>query len=76
MLGEQEVREAPVGLPDLVQHDELGGGVEAQVADELADVGPVLLLDVGPVVLVDRAAPREGDLVVEAVLEQMGVDER
>ena len=33
---------------------ELGLGVEAQVADELADVGPVLLLDVAAVVLVAR----------------------
>jgi len=46
-----------------------------QVADELPDMGPVLLLDVGPVVLVARPAPREGDLAGEAVVEQVGVDE-
>ena len=36
---------------------------------------PVLLLGVGPVVLVARPAPREGDLVLDAVVEQVGVDE-
>ena len=54
---------------------ELGRGVEAQVADQLADVGPVLLLDVRPVVLVARPGPGEGDLLLAAVVEKMGVDE-
>jgi hypothetical protein len=53
-LGAQQVREPPVEVPDLVEYGELGGGVVAEVADEAADVGPVLLLDVGTVVLVCR----------------------
>jgi hypothetical protein len=42
------VREAGVQDPDVIQDLELLGGVKAQVADELADVGPVLLLDWAP----------------------------
>jgi hypothetical protein len=38
-------------------------------------MGPVLLLGVRAVVLVARPAPREGDLVLGAVVEQVGVDE-
>jgi len=38
--------------PDAVEEGELVVGVEAEVADQLSDVGPVLLLDVGAVVLV------------------------
>ena len=55
LLGQQVVGVAHVELPDLVEQAELFVGVEAQVADQLADMGPVLLLDVGPVVLVARA---------------------
>ena len=54
---------------------ELGVGVKAQVADQLADVGPVLLLDVGAVVLVAGPGPGEGELVGRAVVEEVGVDE-
>ena len=38
-------------------------------------MGPVLLLDVCPVVLVARPGPGEGDLVGDAVIEKVGVDE-
>jgi hypothetical protein len=40
----------PVELPDLAQHVELGVGIEAQVSNELLDVGPDLLLDRSAVV--------------------------
>ena len=46
LLGQQVVREGPVQLPDLVQQSKLAGRVVAQVSDQLADPGPVLLLDV------------------------------
>jgi hypothetical protein len=36
-------------------------------------MGPVLLLDMSPVILVARPGAREGDLVLEAVGEQVGV---
>ena len=45
-----------------------------QVADELPDMGPVLLLDVGPVVLVARARAGEGDFVRGAPGQEVGVD--
>jgi len=44
-------------------------------ADELADVGPVLLLDMGVVVLLVRPTPGEADLPRVAVAEEMMVDE-
>jgi hypothetical protein len=69
------VREAGVHDPDVIEELELPGGVKAQVADELADVGPVLLLDVGPVVLVPRTRAGEGDLLRDAVVVKMRVDE-
>jgi hypothetical protein len=47
LLSQEVVRVGHVELPNLVEDRQLCGGVEAQVADELADVGPVLLLDVG-----------------------------
>src|ERR1039458_1345534 len=75
LLGEEVVGVDLVELPDLVQQTELDLGVKAQVADELADMGPVLLLDMGAIVLVARPRAREGDLVLEAVGEQVGVDE-
>ena len=75
LLGAQQVREVVVEVPDLVEELELGGGVETEVADEASDVGPVLLLDVAAVVLVAGPAPGEGDLVGEAVVVEMGVDE-
>lgn len=75
LLGAQQVREVPVQVPDLVEGGKLGCGVEAEVADQAADVGPVLLLDVGTVVLVPGPAPSEGDLVGDAVVEQVSVDE-
>jgi hypothetical protein len=37
--------------PDHVQELKLFAGIKAQVADELAEVGPVLLLDVHSVVI-------------------------
>jgi hypothetical protein len=75
LLGEEEVCVAAIEVPDPVQQSELGWGIEAQVADELSDVGPVLLFDVRPVVLVARAGSREGDLSRRAVCQQVGVDE-
>jgi hypothetical protein len=54
LLWEQIVREHPVELPDLVEQFELGWGVVAEVADEFADSGPVLLLDMSTIVLVSR----------------------
>jgi len=59
LLGAEQVREAVVEVPDLVEDGELGGGVEAEVADEAAHVGPVLPLDVAAVVLVAGSAPGE-----------------
>ena len=44
-------------------------------ADELADVGPVLLLDMGVVVLFIGPAPGEADLPVMAITVQIMVDE-
>ncbi len=38
-------------------------------------MGPVLLLDVRPVVLVAGPGPGKGDLVLGAVVEEVGVDE-
>ena len=64
LLGEEEVRVTMIEPPDPVEQCELAWGVKAQVADELSDVGPVLLLDVGPVVLVARPGAGEGDLVI------------
>jgi hypothetical protein len=51
------------------------GRCQAEVADELADMSPALLLDVAPVAVVPRARAGEGELLAEAVLEQVGVDE-
>src|ERR1035441_893986 len=75
LLGQEIVRIPHVEGPDLIEHEELFFGVESEVADQLAHMGPVLLLDVGPVVLVARARPGEGDLVLDAVVEQVVVDE-
>lgn len=75
LLGAQQVREPVVEVPDFVEHGELGGGVETQVANEAADVGPVLLLDAGAVILVARAAAGERDLVRDAVVVEVRVDE-
>ena len=44
-------------------------------ADELADVGPVLLLDMGVVVLLLGPAPGEADLPIMAITVQIMVDE-
>ena len=57
LLGQQIVRVSHVEGPDLVEHGELFVGVEAQIADQLAHMGPFLLFDVGPVVLVARTRP-------------------
>src|ERR1700689_270286 len=73
LLGQHQVGEAPVERPDPVEQVELGRRVEAEVAVQLSDVGPVLLLDVGSVVLVARSGPGEGDLSFVAVLEEVGV---
>jgi hypothetical protein len=75
LLGQEQVRVAPVQLPDPVQQAELGRGIEAEIADELSDVGPVLLLNVSPVVLVAGSRPGEGDLALGALLEKVGIDE-
>src|SRR5580698_4504142 len=75
LLGQHQVGEAPVELPDPVEQAELGRRVEAEIADQLSDVGPVLLFDMRPVVLVARPGPGEGDLSAAAVLEEVGVDE-
>ena len=71
LLGQQVVGVAHVEGPDLVEQAEFFVGVETEVTDQLADVGPVLLLDVGPVVLVARTRPGEGDLVLGAVVEEV-----
>lgn len=55
LLGEDEVRISMVELEDPVQQGKLGWSVKAQVADELSNLGPVLLLDVRSVVLVSRS---------------------
>jgi hypothetical protein len=61
LLGQEVVGEETVEGPEFVEDRQLGVSVKAQVAHELAHVGPVLLLHVGPVVLVARTRPREGD---------------
>ena len=53
----------------------VGRGVVAVVADEVAHVGPVLLLDLGAVVAMARTRSREGDLVVHVVVEQVVINE-
>ena len=75
LLGQQVVCEDPVQLPDLVQQIKLAGRVVAQVSDQLADPGPVLLLDVGAVVAIARPGSRERDLLLGAVLQEVVVDE-
>lgn len=75
LLGAQQVRETMVQIPDLVEHFHLNIGVDTQVADQRADVGPVLLFDVGAVVLVPRPRPGERDLVCLSVFQQVRVDE-
>jgi hypothetical protein len=65
LLRKQVVREGTVQLPDLVQQLQFRGRVVAQVADEFADPGSVLLLDVRAVVLVGRGPvhrPSGGDV--------------
>ncbi len=74
-MSKQVVGEDLVEPPDLVQHLQLLVGVKAQVTNELADMGPVLLFNVSSVVLVARSRPRERDLVGLAVVEQVSVDE-
>ncbi len=75
LLRQQVVGEHPVQFPDLVEQFQFRGGVIAQVADELTDPRPVLLLDVGAVVLVPGTGPGESDPVLEAELEELVVDE-
>jgi hypothetical protein len=75
LLGEEEIGVPPVDGPDPVQQCQYGVGVEPQVADQFADVGPVLLLDVAAVVLVAGSGTGEGDLACGAPLEEVGVDE-
>lgn len=65
------VCELPVEIPDFVEQRELGGGVETEVADQAADVGPVLLLDVGAVVAVAGTTSGEGDLGGHAVVVEV-----
>jgi hypothetical protein len=48
LLGQQVVRVGGVELPDPVEDGELFFSVEAQVADQVSDVGPVLLLEWAP----------------------------
>ena len=51
-LREQVIGESLVELPDLVQHLELFVSVKPQIANELTDMGPVLLFDVSSVAFV------------------------
>lgn len=76
LQGRQEVvRERVIGVPDLVEHFQLAGGVVAVVADQLAYPGPVLLLDVAAIVLLPRPRLGEGVLARLAVVQQMVVGE-
>ena len=52
-----------------------GGGLESLVADDFPHVGPVLLLDVRVVVAVHGSPAREVNFFLEAVGEQLPVDE-
>src|SRR3970282_2458258 len=52
-----------------------GGAVVSIPADQLANVGPVLLLDVGVVVLLVGTAAGELDLLGAAVADQVVVEE-
>lgn len=52
LLRKDVAGEGMVQLPHLVQQLQLRVGVEAQVARQLADSGPILVLDVGALVLV------------------------
>ncbi len=82
--GEKEVLEEPELVTVEVVHRVEGlGGVVADVAQELPDVGPVLLLDVGVVVFLIGPAARERDLVgltgprelvIDALRAVVGVD--
>ena len=55
LLGQEVVGEDQVEFPNLVQQGKLGRGVVTVITDQLAHVGPVLLLDVGAVVAVAGA---------------------
>jgi len=75
LLGKQVVGEDAVQFPDFIELIQLGSRVVAEVADEFADPGPVLLLHVGAIVLVPGPGAGERDLVGMAVGEQVFVDE-
>ena len=75
LLGQQVVREEPVQLPDFVECGQFFRGVVAQVSDELADPGPVLVFHMGAVLFVVGPGAGERDLVLFAVPEEVVVDE-
>lgn len=75
LLGQQIVREDSGEIPNLVQQLQFGRSVIAQVSDGFSDSGPVLLLDMSPIVLVARPRPGERDLMLDAVGQEMLVDE-
>jgi hypothetical protein len=71
---EKILQQAQVGIHD-VHRLERGRRVIPHVAQQLAHVGPVLLLDMRVVVLRVRPSPRELNLVGAAVAHQVRVDE-
>src|SRR6202171_2648824 len=74
--GQEQVLEEPqLAAVEGVDRGLRSRGVVAHVAQELAYVGPVLLLDVGVVVLLVGPAPGELDLLRLAVVPEMLVDE-
>ena len=71
----QVLQETEFLTVEIVDRREGGGGVVADVTEELADVGPVLLLDMGVVVFLVRPPAGELDGLGLAVVIQGGVDE-
>src|SRR5262245_57804761 len=71
---EQVLEPAQLAAVERVDRGLGGGSVVAHVPEQLADVGPVLLLDVGVVVLLVGAAAGELDLLGLTVVPQMLID--
>lgn len=57
LLDEEQVRVAPIELPDAVLATELGVCVESEITEELLRGGPGLLLDVAPSFAAELAFP-------------------